>query len=164
MTPAEERYVHYVECIQSLNTAWRILGELTTVEPGVIRAAAYRMALIEYAKPYKASFGIHTRGARPYVLKPPPQLSAEDLALHQRILDLRDQLLAHSDLTLKDAVVYASRVRDKPLVAIASSYAPSLPDFHEVIGLVERTLDQMYIELAQHEESLAPRAQISLGL
>jgi len=158
MTPTEERYVHFVECIQSLNTAWRILGELTTVEPGVVRGAAYRMALVEYAKPYKASFGVHSRGARPYVLTPPSQLSSEDLALHARILQLRDQLLAHSDLTLKEAAVYASRVHDKPLVSIAYSYPPSFPDVAEVIGLIERTLDQMYIELAQHEESLAPKA------
>src|SRR5437588_4295695 len=103
MTPPEERYVHFVECIQSLNTAWRILGELAKVEPGVVRGAAYRMALVEYAKPYKASFGIHSRGAQPYMLTPLPQLASEDLTLHALILQLRDQLLAHSDLTLKEA-------------------------------------------------------------
>jgi hypothetical protein len=156
MTAAQERYVHFVECIRSLNSAWRILTELSAVSPGVVRVAAYRMALIDYAKPYKASYGVHSRGTRPYALRS-PCLSSEDLALHEHILDLRDQVLAHSDLTLKDAVVYASRVRDQPLVAIASNNPPSLPNTASVIGLIERTLDQWYVELAKHEETLAPK-------
>jgi hypothetical protein len=47
MTPLQERYVHFVERIQNLNSAWRIPGEVTAVQPGAIRAAIYRMALIE---------------------------------------------------------------------------------------------------------------------
>jgi hypothetical protein len=154
VTTAEERYVHFVECIQSLNTARRILTELGSVSPGVVRGAAYRMALVEYAKPYKASYGNHSRGARPYVLTT-PQLSATDLAFHERILNLRDKVLAHSDLTLKDAVVYASRVQDQPLVSVASNYPPSFPDVESVVRLIEHTLDAMYVELDQLEDMLS---------
>ena len=157
MTPAEEHYVHFAECIESLNSAWRILKELDSVAPGVVRAAAYRMALVEYAKPYKVSFGTHKRGRDGYVL-PAPKLPPPDLALHKQILDLRDQVLAHSDLTLKDARVYASRVHGQPLIAIGSSRVSSFPNTAEVIALIERSLDLMYLDLEQLDEAIAPKA------
>lgn len=157
MTPAEEHYVHFTECIESLTSAWRILKELHSVAPGVIRAAAYRMALVEYAKPYKASYGAHKRGRQGYVL-PAPSLVSEDLALHTQVLDLRDQVLAHSDLTLKDARVYASRVRGQPLVAIGANQLPSFPNTSAVIALIERSLDLMYLQLEQLDEAIAPQA------
>jgi hypothetical protein len=157
MTPNEEQYVHFVECIQSLNRAWRILKELSATEPGVVRAAAYRMALVEYAKPYKGSYGTHRRGKHAYMLSP-PNLTSEDIILHQRILDLRDQVLAHSDLTLKEAIVYCARVEGKPLVTVGANYPPSLPNVDSVLGLIERTLDEMYIECARLEDTLVTEA------
>ncbi len=157
MTPAEEHYVHFAECIESLTSAWRILKELESAPRGVIRAAAYRMALVEYAKPYKRSDGAHKRGRDGYLLPAPPLTSAE-LTLHNQILDLRDQVLAHSDLTLKDARVHASRVQGHPFVAIGSNQMPSFPDTLAVIGLIERSLDLMYLQLEQLDEAIAPKA------
>jgi len=158
MTPAEEHYVHFTECIESLTSAWRILKQLDPVAPGVIRAAAYRMALVEYAKPYKASYGKHKRGRQKGYVLPAPSLPAEDLALRTQLLDLRDQVLAHSDLTLKDARVYASRVQGQPFVAIGANQLPSFPNTSAVIALIERTLDLMYIQLEQLDEAIAPKA------
>jgi hypothetical protein len=157
MTPDEERYVHFTECIESLTSAWRILKELESVAPGVIRAAAYRMALVEYAKPYKSSFGAHKRGRQGYVL-PAPNLSPDDIALHAKLLNLRDQVLAHSDLSLKDAKVYASRVHGQPFVTIGTNQLPSFPNTFAVIGLIERTLDLMYLQLELLDEAIAPKA------
>ena len=46
MTATEEDFVHYVECIYSLNHAWSILQDLGAVErPSALRAAAFRFAL-----------------------------------------------------------------------------------------------------------------------
>jgi hypothetical protein len=157
MTPAEEHYVHFAECVESLTSSWRILKELESVAPGVIRAAAYRMALVEYAKPYKVSRGTHKRGRQGYVL-PTPNLPPEDIALHTQILGLRDQVLAHSDLTLKDARVHASRVQGHPFVAIGSNQLPSFPNTPAVTALIERSLDLMYLQLEQLDEAIAPKA------
>jgi len=156
MTPAEEHYVHFTECIESLTSAWRILKELDSAAPGVIRAAAYRMALVEYAKPYKTSYGTHKRGRQGYVL-PAPNLSTEELALHTQVLDLRDQVLAHSDLTLKDARVYASRVQGHPFVTIGANQLPSFPNTFAVIALIEHSLELMYVQLKQLDEAIAPK-------
>ena len=142
MTATEEAFVHYAECIYSLNRAWSILQELGRVEqPSALHGAAFRFALIEYAKPYTRSDGDHGR----HILTPPP-LSPELLALHRQILSLRHTVLAHSDLTLKQAELHVHSFAGKPYHIIASNFAESLPSREDVITLIERTLDQMYVE------------------
>lgn len=155
MTATEEEYVHYVECIDSLNRAWWILQELrATKQKNAITAAAFRFALVEYAKPYTGSDGIHQNRKKrnSYKLRP-PSLSAEDLALHQQILDLRDQVLAHSDLTWKEAIVYPGMYGGH--FGIMSNGPLPLPDIAAVIGLTERSLDIMAVEKARREKFLA---------
>ncbi len=118
MNPNEEAYVHYAECINSLNRARQILGELRAIDrKTAIHAAAFRFALIEYAKPYTRSDGIHKRGRNGYVL-PRPKLSAKLLTLHKQILVLRRKVLAHTDLTLKEAQVYIASHAGRLLVAV----------------------------------------------
>ena len=157
MTATEEQYVHYVECIDSLNRAWWILQELrATEQKNAITAAAFRFALVEYAKPYTGSDGIHrNRKKRNSYKLPQPDLLPEDLALHRKILDLRDQVLAHSDLTLKEARVYLGRYGGQLSVGIASNIGLPLPDIEAIIALIERTLDIMKVERTRLEESLA---------
>jgi len=149
MTPADEDFVHYVDCIDSLNRAWSILQDLGTVErPSALHAAAFRFALIEYAKPYTRSDGIHGRHKLP-----PPELP-ELLALHQQLLDLRDQVLAHSDLTVKQAQLHLHSFHGKPYYIVSSNLPESLPTREAVITLIERTLDHMYVERDQRLRSL----------
>lgn len=149
MTPADEDFVHYVDCIDSLNRAWSILQDLGTVaRPSAVHAAAFRFALIEYAKPYTRSDGIHARHKLP-----PPELP-ELLALHEQILDLRDQVLAHSDLTVKQAQLHLHSFNGKPYYIVASNIDPPLPDPEAVIRLIEQTLNQMYVERDQRLQSL----------
>ncbi len=91
MTPAEEKYVHHVSCIDDLNRAWSILQELRRAsERTAVHAAAFAFALIEYAKPYTRSDGVYKQGRHGYAL-PPPDLEPEELALHHQILNLRRQ-------------------------------------------------------------------------
>lgn len=151
MTPAQEDFVHYVECIESLNRAWSILQDLGTVEkPSALHAAAFRFALIQYASPYTRSDGTH--GSRKL---PAPQLSPDLLALHQKILDLRGKVLAHSDLTIKQAQLYLHSYAGKPNYLIASNYAEAFPSREAIITLIERTLDQMSVETDRRLQSLS---------
>jgi hypothetical protein len=54
----EDRFIHYQESITCLNRAWRTICELEEIEPGSqVWAAAYRMTIIEYCKPFKKSRG-----------------------------------------------------------------------------------------------------------
>lgn len=157
MTTKQEEYLHYDECIASLNRAWWILQKLReTQQRDAITASAFRFALVEYAKPYTGSDGVHRNRKKrnSYKLLPPPGLSAEDLELHTYILTLRDQVLAHSDLTWKDAAVYINRYGGDLHAIIASNKELPLPDIDAVIGLTERTLDIMYSEKNQRLEDL----------
>ena len=156
MTTKEEEYVHYAECIESLSRAWLILQDLRVIEKKTaIHDAAFRFALVAYAKPYNRSDGIHRKGRTAYIL-PPPILPQEELALHCKILDLRKKVLAHSDLTLKDAKIYLSRYGGQANLCIGRNILPPLPDIDAVIQLIEHTLEIMYEEKSQLLESLVP--------
>ena len=156
MTISEEQYVHYLECINSLNQSWSILQDFrATEQKSAIQAAAFRFALVEYAKPYNSSYGIHkNRKKREAYKLPPPKLFAEDLLLHQQILDLRDQFLAHSDLKWKEAVFHLASYGARHSFGILSSGLHQFPDIDAVIDLIERTLDIMYVEQKELENFL----------
>jgi hypothetical protein len=150
MNRTEEDFVHYVECIESLNRAWSILQDLGAVErPSAIHAAAFRFALIQYAKPYTVSKGTHGRRKLP-----PPQLTQELIELHQQILALRDQVLAHSDLDIKDAKLHIHSFNGKPYHLIAQNIVDAFPSREAVITLIEKTLDQMYLESERKLQAL----------
>lgn len=148
MTDEHEKYVYFQECISSLNAAWSIIDTLQSSDTHKTLAwAGFRMALIEYAKPYKSSRGVHKRN---YVL-PIPELSEEDKRLHERIIDLRDTVLAHSDISVKDAKVYFGKIGDRALPLIVSNTLPLFPSLADVRGLVERSLDRLYEHLPELE-------------
>jgi hypothetical protein len=158
MTPKEEQHVHLEECIWSLNEAWRILKELrATTQKTALHAAAFRYALVAYTRPYTRSDCEHRKGRNAYLL-PDPKLTPHEVALHEQILNLRHQVLAHSDLTIKQAAVYVGRCGDKPRTIIASNSLPAFPEIDAVISLIERTLDLLYAQRTQSEEEMAPSA------
>ncbi len=149
MTRDDEAYIHFQECLTSLNRTWVILGKLegSGVDP-VLRTASYHMALIEYAKPFKESRGANKR--RHFLAF--PSLSADDTALHSQLLALRDQVLAHSDLTVKDAKLYVGESNGRALPLIISNTAQQLPRTSQVRQLVEHLLDALYAEIPTYEQ------------
>lgn len=143
----DEEFIFFQDCLNSLNAAWQIVNTLQAVEDAntTLRWAAWRMALVEYSRPYKTSYGIKI----PKLVLPLPDLSAEDRLLHKRIIDLRDKVLAHSDLRVKDAKVYPSRMNTTLVPLIINNMPPPLPELDEFRGLIERTLDQLYPQIPE---------------
>jgi hypothetical protein len=155
MTPEDETYIHLDECIRSLNEAWHVAQEVRrTAQKSAITAAAYRYALVAYARPYTDSDGIHRnrKNRDAYKRKPPQLLAIEEIALHDEILRLRNKILAHSDLTVKDAKLYVGRYGSQSKAVIGSNIQPSLPDVSAVIRLIEHSLDALYAERTEREE------------
>ena len=148
MTRDDEPYVHFQESLSNINSAWQILGELGDVGASrILRRAAYHMALIEYAKPFKSSFGANKR--RHTIAF--PLTSAADVKLHRSVIDLRDQFLAHSDISIKDATVYLGQLAGKPFPLIISNVDLALPEPSAIKALVERVLDALYSQIPIYE-------------
>ena len=133
----EDRFIHYQESITCLNRAWRTICELEGIESGSqIWAAAYRMTIIEYCKPFKKSYG---KGKNTYSL-PLPEFIKEMHDLHKTLISLRDTVLAHSDLGPLDAkIVY----REHGAILIKNTL-PKFPRPADIKEIIEFVLDDLY--------------------
>ncbi len=141
----EERYLHFMTCIDDLQRAWTILQDVKKADP----KSAYELALVEYSKPYKVSFGNIKKHQWPS-----PKYAGDDLKLHERILLLRDKVLAHSDLPHKEAKIHATRYAKEQVVTVVMNIREQMPPLDGVLALIEKTLMDKAPELAKLEQAL----------
>ena len=154
MTVDEERYVHFTHCIEDLNDAWRVLSAIKErKELRSVEAAAFRYALVAYARPYIGSYGVaqnsHQLGT--------DCVPSRHVALHKRLIAARKQVHAHSDLTIRDARLYVREVAGRKTASRVRSGVDPLQEMRnldEIIDLVEGTLDQMYAEAERMAQAL----------
>jgi hypothetical protein len=143
-----EEYIHFQESITSLNRAWRTLCELEKCKPGnAVWSAAYRMVVVEYCKPYTPS-QINKIERHKLSL---PNIPDESKLLHGRLLKLRHQVMAHSDLSVLDANVSYDKSADFPAPLIFKNVLDNFPNITEIKKLVETVLDALYQQEAQYE-------------
>ena len=152
MTNQEEEYIHFVQSIRNLNNAWNILQEIKQFEKNsYIINAAFQFALVEYSKPYKYSRGtLLNEKKKPlnYNLKD-NHIPAKHKDLHNRIINARDQIHAHSDLTILESKVYVEKTPyGKFIVHVQNKIngTEELCNLDAIIELIEITLDNMYKE------------------
>jgi len=142
MTDQEEEFVHFVSCIESLNNAWRLINRVKAERGNPLIGPAFRYALVEYSKPYRGS-RCNGRERRLGISYIPEDM----LALHKRITDSRDQVQAHSDLTVMNAKLYIHEVQGQHFTGIVQNRITGfeeLPNIEEIHRLIEGTLDNMY--------------------
>jgi hypothetical protein len=159
MTEQEEKYVHFGSCIDDLNSAWRLLHEIKQCKGNSLVGAAFQFALIEYSKPYKVSLGaVSNSKGRPIPYKlDESRIPPKHIELHKRIIDARDQIHAHSDLTVMEAKLY---VKNSPQGRVVGAVQNKITGTEElskidaIIGLIEETLDRMYEDVKQLEAAL----------
>jgi hypothetical protein len=152
LTEQAEKYIHFVSCIDSLNSAWRILQEIRQSTGNSLIGAAFQFAVIEYAKPYRTSYGTIGRHklADVYV----PEAHRE---LHNRLLATRDQILAHADLTIMEAKLHVAKTSLGQRAFIVQNVihgAMELSNIDSIIALIEETLVTMYAEADSLEKQL----------
>jgi hypothetical protein len=153
MTQEEEKYIHFTYCIENLNNAWRILQEIKLHKGNPLSGPAFQFALIEYSKPYKKSYGVIQNSHKLHDEYIPSQY----LALHKRILAMRDQFHAHTDLNIRDAKVYINNTVNGKIVSIGQNVIYGTEEFTNIdaiIDLTEQTLDSMYNEVKRLEAIL----------
>ena len=154
MTEQEEKYVHFVSCITDLNNAWRLLHEIKKRHKGnFLAGAAFQFALIEYSKPYKCSRGTVSNQ---YQLDE-SYIPDKHIKLHKRIVDARDQIHAHSDLTVREAKLYVKNSPHGKIVGAVQNKISGTEEFSNIdaiIDLIEQSLDSMYLEVKRLEAAL----------
>ena len=144
MTEQEEHFIHFTSSVAWLNTAWCLLQLIREQSGNSLIGPAFRFALIEYCKPYKLS-----KGAIKWFKLDTKFIPNNLLPLHKRIVDSRDQVHAHSDLTIMEAklsVYVFMGQRYSLVVQNRITGVEELPNLAEVIALIEGTLDNMYVE------------------
>lgn len=155
MDNLEERYIHFANCIDSLNQAWRILKKIRDGKDNPLRGFAFQFALIEYSKPYKASYGIkikHHKLSEAFV----PE---DHLELHKRIILARDKILAHLDLNIIDAKVYVQSTEHGRNILRSQNIIDGtveMKNIDNIIILIEGTLDTIYKEVQKLGDDLNP--------
>lgn len=152
MTPKEE-YIHFKSSIEDLNNAWRILKEIKRSDENPLIGPAFQLALIEYSKPYKGSY-VSENERNKLDEKYVPD---EHLQLHNRIVDARDQIHAHSDLTVREAKLYVEETKQGKIATQVQNViygTEELSNIGEIIDLIEQTLDRMYEEADRMEQRL----------
>lgn len=154
MTEQEEYFVYFVSCIACLNNAWRLLDKIHTQSQNPLIGPAFRFALIEYCKPYKSSYGINKK--KPFKLGT-LFIPNEHFPLHERIINSRDQIHAHSDLSVMDAKLHVHEFMGQRHTLIPQNIiygTEELPNLLEIVALIEATLDNMYIQEKVLENAL----------
>lgn len=145
MNQQEEQYIHFASCIENLNKAWTVLQEIKESKGNSLIWAAFQFALIEYAKPYTNSRGVVLKNYKLDEVFIP----ATHLELHQRILNSRNQINAHSDLTVKEAKLHVAQMQSEKFVGVVQKViygTEELVNIAKIIYLIEKTLENMYVE------------------
>jgi hypothetical protein len=159
MTEQEEKYVHFVSCINDLNNAWRLLQEIKLCKGNPLVSAAFQFALIEYSKPFKVSFGtVSNPRGKPITHKlGESHIPIKYIDLHKRIIDARDKIHAHSDLTVMEAKLYVKNSPHGKIVGAVQNKiygTEELSNIDAIIDLIEQSLDSMYVEVKRLEAAL----------
>ena len=153
MTEHEERYVHFAACIERLQSAWATLNAIKAEMSSSLVAAAFRFALVEYAAPYTPSEGTIKKRHRLDSACVP----TEWLQLHERILNARNKIHAHADLTVLQARIYLNEVQGQRYVSIVSNVVQGTEEFgnlESVLRMIEGTLENMFARRAELESQL----------
>ena len=152
MTQLEE-YAHLLTCIDNLNEARQILLNIKKSSDNPLVNPAFQFALIEYSKPYKKSRGEVKPNHKLKNEHVPPQY----LDLHHKIINARDQIHAHSDLTVDDAKVYVFNTNYGKRVGISKNIiydTEMLEKIDAIIDLIEQSLDSMHEKEKQLKTTL----------
>lgn len=155
-TQQEEQFVYFQECLNSLHSAWVILDSLTDTDANnVVVSAAYRMAIIEYAKPFTKTFGSHTSHYLPNYHN--IEFTTEQKLLHKHLLKLRKKVLAHSDIPVLDPKVFYDELAGQPFPLIIKNSGLALPNRNQIKDLIDSVIKQLAPLITEYHLTLSEK-------
>ncbi|WP_157830674.1 hypothetical protein [Aeromonas sobria] len=137
----EEEYFHVVMCVQDLAHCISILDVIKKIEGRLdkIHEAAYKMAIIQYARPFTSAFGTVK-----YRYKQDSGIvERKHKWMHSHLISLRDQVLAHSDLTPRQATIFLNMANSDVAANVSMRAEPNLPDVNKVYELALQVFDAL---------------------
>ena len=149
MTDVHEDHLHILVCMERLNAAWNTLKQIQASLDQPLVGPAFRYALVEYATAFNNS---HSPSKKNRKLSPSLVPSAHS-GLHQRLINARDSIHAHADLTIFEAQLEVHLVAGEKQISCVRNFIHGLEELKnlpEVIELVEGVLRNLYDE---HEKS-----------
>lgn len=152
MKQEEKEFIHLQFCLNDLSEALLILEELKTSDSSILKVAAFRYSLIAYSRPYKKS-----RGPSGNYILSKKYIPPECIALHERILASRDQIQAHTDLSIRDVKLHISQINDVKLPLIASNLIhghEELANIDDIIMMIKKTLDSLILAIQSVQNKL----------
>ena len=155
--PTHESLIHFDRCIERLCSALETLRAIRS--HGIhhqLAGAAFRFAVVEYAASFTKSYG----GSRAEVYKlSKSYVPVRFMDLHERLLASRDQVQAHTDLSILDAKLSLREVDGQRLVTTyfkGISGLEELPNIDEFILLIDGTIKNMLPERNRLKDALQP--------
>jgi hypothetical protein len=143
MSAEHEEHIHLLTCIDRLKSAWVTLKTIEKEAENPLIGPAFRYALVEYATAFNNSQGIiQKRRKLNEDCVPQPYFR-----LHKRILDSRDQIHAHADLTVLESKLEIFEVNGKQQVMNGANYITGLEELGNIsliIQLIEGVLRTLY--------------------
>ena len=149
MTKKLEEHMHFLSCIRDLESSKNIL-EIIKKEEGKdapLLEAAFKFALVEYSKPYKKSKAYKAKLSTFDTKYIPKHL----FPLHERIIKARDQILAHSDVTVIDPQIESIYGNLAKITYNVVTGLEELPNLDKIIELIEATI--VNINTSKEEET-----------
>lgn len=144
MSTQKEAIAHFDICIDHLGNVWNTLKAIKEHSGHPLVGPAFRYALIEYSIPFACSEGTAIRRHRLDAKYVPEHF----LELHKRIVSSRNQVLAHTDLSILEPQVSWSVVNGQRLLTRVQNNVSGLEELQNVdsiLQLIEETLDRMLI-------------------
>lgn len=154
----EQNYIHLEYCSRDLNSSWRTLHLVKQNTESPLASAALCYAIIEYARPFKRSYGIIPSETNSRILKLNESIiPSEYMELHAGLIGKRDQLLAHSDLTIREPQLTKFNTTVGPnfgWIENTSSVLDGIGTVTDIIELIETILPVLYNEIEEAKVSL----------
>jgi hypothetical protein len=155
MSARNEEFLHLDTCIDRMGEAWRTLVLIREHPNDPLIGPAFRFALVSYAAPYKTSEGIVKKRHRLDDRYVPPQFAK----LHERLLEARDKVHAHTDLSALDPKLSFDDGTGQRLVTRIQNHFTGLEELgnlKDIVRLVELTLDNMCADRERLKAGLEP--------
>lgn len=149
-TPEEEFYVFLRFADGDMSQAQMALDHLSKVEGDFLRLCLLKDAAISYCRPFKKSRGVFNKSLRLDESYVPVHLKG----LHAELIDLRDQVFAHTDIDVRSPALHCWTREPKRIFPIqfkGHSYPQLLGREQEMRSLFNAVLDLIRKEQAKLE-------------